>query len=266
MKASYWILIGLLGAFATSCQKVIDVDLNEANPRIVIEARYNATDELITATISYTGSFFGTDDPTLVNDASVLIMDGNGSTTTVPSVGNGKYELAGYASTIGMTYTLQVIHNGTTYTASSTLMPTLVQETPTYEYYDSGFFGEDGGYLVSFLFQDPVGLGNCYKVILTGNDTTYNKLDEILIGDDALTDGNIIERPAFEFFQPGDTVSFEVQSIDQPIYDYYNELLTLAGGGGNSAAPANPTYYWTNEALGYFSAYTYSKNGVLIVE
>lgn len=260
-----WILIALVTVGFTSCQKVIDVDLNDADPKIVIEATYNGTDSLVHVKVSYTASFFDDSEPTLVNDASVMITDGNGTSTIVPTIGNGMYELPAYAPSIGTTYTVTVIHNGTTYTATSTLMPTLVQQTPIFDFYESGFFGEDGGYLVSCVYQDPSGLGNCYKAILTANDTVYDALNEILIGDDLLTDGNLIERPAIQFFQAGDTISYELQSIDQGVYEYYNELLTLAGGQ-QSAAPANPTYYWTNEALGYFSAYTYSKNGVTIVE
>lgn len=262
---NFWILFALLTLATTSCQKVIDVDLNDANPRMVIEAKYNATDSIVLVVVSYTTSYFDNAPPQYVDNATVIITDGNGIGTLVPSIGQGVYQLNNYIPQTGTTYTMTVSHDGVDYTASSTLMPTLVQEIPTYEYYDSGFFSETGGYLVSFGFQDPTGLGNCYKAILTANDTTHNKLDEILIGDDELTDGNFIERPAFEFFDVGDTVSFEIQAIDQRAYDYYNELLTLTGGQ-SSAAPANPTYYWSNEALGSFIAYSYSRNGVTVTE
>jgi len=119
---------------------------------------------------------------------------------------------------------------------------------------------------VFFKFQDPIGQGNYYNVIFKANDTLYNKAEELILGDDDLTDGNLIERPIFQdYYDVGDTISFELQAINKNVYDYYSELQTIAGGQ-SSAAPANPTYYWSNKALGYFSAYYYTKNGIKIVE
>lgn len=257
--------LGIILAF-NSCQKVIDVDLNDASEKIVIEANYNATDSVVIVNVSYTSSFFDTYTPSLVNDAFITITDGLGITTTIPSIGNGKYQLSNYIPTEGMTYTISVTHNSVTYVGLSELKPALTMLEPRTEFLEVGFFGEEGGYLVFFKFQDPLGIGNYYNVITTANDTIYNKANELVLGDDELTDGNLVERPVFfGYYEVGDTVSFELQAINKEVYDYYVELQTIAGGQ-SSAAPANPTYFWSNDALGYFSAYYYTKNGVKITE
>lgn len=264
-KYSYLLAIGILVLIA-SCQKVIDVDLNSADPKMVIEANFNATDSIVNVKVSYTANYFGSTSPTNVDDALVTITDGNGINLAIPLVGNGMYTLNNYIPTSGMTYTISVTHDGQTYTSTSLLSPQLDMQVPRTEFFDVGFFGEEGGYLVFFKFQDPVGLGNYYNVIFKANDTLYNKVPDFILGDDELTDGNLIERPIFQdYYEVGDTISFELQAINKSVYDYYTELQTIAGGQ-SSAAPANPTYYWSNKALGYFSAYYYTKNGIKIVE
>lgn len=257
--------LGIVLAF-NACQKVIDVDLNDADKKMIIEANFNATDSVVTVKVSYTSSFFDTYVPSTVDDAVVSITDGNGNTLAIPSIGTGQYTLENYIPTEGMTYTINVSHDGVTYSAQSELKPALTMEVPRTEFFELGFFGEDGGYLVFFKFQDPQGIGNYYNVITTANDTIYNKANELVLGDDELTDGNLVERPVFfGYYEVGDTVSFELQAINKKVYDYYVELQTIAGGQ-SSAAPANPTYFWSNKALGYFSAYYYTKNGVKITE
>ena len=84
--------------------------------------------------------------------------------------------------------------------------------------------------------------------------------------DDRFTDGNPISRPLFldPLFQLSDTIGMELRSIDEVVYDYYTELLTIAGSQA-SAAPANPESNWNNDALGYFSAYSNSTQEVIVL-
>lgn len=248
-----------------SCQKVIDVDLNESDPKIVIEANFSASDSVVSVIVSYTSSYFNEYSQNTVDNAVVIITDGNGATTVIPSVGNGEYSISNYIPTEGMTYSISVSHDGSTYTSSSKLNAPLAMLVPRSEFYEQGFFTEEGGYLIFFKFNDPVGKGNYYNVIYRANDTLYNQVQDFVLGDDDLTDGNLIERPVFEYYKVNDTISFELQAIDKKVYDYYSELQTIAGGQ-SSAAPANPKYFWTNNGLGYFSAYFSSENGIRVTE
>lgn len=267
MKKIFFAFILLNIALLNSCQKVIDVDLNEADKKIVIEANYIATDSLVNVRLTNTSSFFQAYSPDYINDAVVVISDGNGVSTTIPFVADGIYTLTSYTPTPGMTYTITVSHGGINYSASSSLEPELIMQTPYSQFLEQGFFGEPGGYLVFFKFQDPIGQGNYYNVIAQANDTIYNQVSDLTIGNDELTDGNIVERPVFTgYYAVGDTITYELQAINKKMYDYYSELQTIAGGGQGSAAPANPTYFWSNKGLGYFSAYYYTKNGLRIVE
>lgn len=244
-----------------SCRKEIHVDLNDANPKLVIEANYIATDSIVKVIVSQTGNYFDEFSINVINDAVVSIKENNGSYVSVPLIGNGIYELAGYAPTYGATYTIQVQHNGIEYEANSNLMPVMDFQSSSYEYLDASFFS-DAGYQVTYSFQDPAGLGNCYKVIETYSDTTFDKFGEFRFGNDAYTDGNIRELKIRNAFNMGDTIEVELQSINQAIYEYYDQLTSNTSSF--TAAQGNPNYFWTNEALGYFSAYGYKRKEIVI--
>ncbi|HIP33073.1 MAG TPA: DUF4249 domain-containing protein [Crocinitomicaceae bacterium] len=262
------ILFSLLSAIiiVASCQKVIDVDLNDANPKVVIEANYTAEDSTVLLKLSLTTSYFEPSTPSTLNGAIVNIIDGNGIATPLVSIGNGEYELTAYVPAFNTTYKMTVLYDGTTYTATS-LLPNIVPLSPiTYEF-SPGFFGFGEGYFVNEIYDDPAGVPNFYLAILSKNGRERNKVTDFIMGDDRLSDGNPVTRPLFidTLFSIGDTIDLELQSIDEKIFDYYSEIQSIAGSGQATAAPSNPISVWNNDALGYFSAYGNSRQTVIIL-
>ncbi|MDB2657470.1 DUF4249 domain-containing protein [Crocinitomicaceae bacterium] len=256
-------ILGLV-VLASSCQKVIDVDLNEGNQNIVIEGNYTGEDSTVRVGVTLTSSYFNNDPSPTVDNALVTITDQNGIPTVVPSAGNGQYVLSGYAPDYGTSYTLSVVYDGATYSAACS-MPTPVQMDPiTYQYLD-GFFGADPGYVSILNFQDPELTTDFYQIVITENGTSFDRIDQIQTQDDALTNGNYIQRPLFlnELSLLGDTISYEFRTVDKAIFDYTFQAADIAGGS-NSAAPGNPITNWDNGALGYFSAYGVSRDSVVI--
>lgn len=247
-----------------SCQKVIDVDLNESNPVIVIEANFRAEDSTVLVRITQTSNYFDNSASPEINSASVTITDHVGNPTVIPSIGNGKYELSSYAPIFNTTYTLTVAYNDESYSALCSMNSPVQLEDITYQYFD-GFFGSDGGYVPFLNYQDPQNTEDYYAIILSRNDTLYNTLDDIFLQDDMLTNGNFVQRPLFgnSFYQLDDSVHMELRTIDKRIFNYISETQSISGGQ-NSAAPGNPTNNWTNGALGYFSAYSSSRKSVII--
>jgi hypothetical protein len=194
----------------------------------------------------------------------VVIVDQNGNSSAVPFISNGYYELSDYAPEFDANYTLNVTVNGETYTASCILPATVPLDPITYQFFE-GFFGAAGGYAPFLNYTDPAGVENYYQIILSRNDTTYNKMSQIFTQDDQLTDGNFVGRPLFtsSLYQLGDSVHMELRSVDKRMYDYVNEAQSIIGGN-NSAAPGNPTTNWDNGALGYFNAYSSSRQSIII--
>ena len=257
-------LFAIIIAFS-SCTKVIDVDLNETDPKFVAEANYTAEDSTVRVQLTLTSSYFDSNASPTLDNLVVIITDHLGSSQTVPFMGNGYYELSNYIPIFGTNYTLTVQYNGVTYTANSVMNPPIPLEEITYDYFPA-FFGLDPGYLINLRFNDPPSIPNQYIIALSINHVPDTKLTSLFLQDDDYSDGNLVERPLFanEFFQENDTVEIEMRSVDKPVYDYFSEILSIAGGQ-SSAAPANPKTNWDNKALGYFSAYSSSRREVIII-
>lgn len=256
------LILGLI-TFA-SCQKVIDVDLNEANPVTVIEANYTAEDSTVRVFITETSNFFSGDSEPTVDDAIVTITDQAGNSQLVPFISEGWYVLENYIPAYGTTYTMTVLSDGVTYTASCDMHSLIPQLGILYDYIEPGPFSGEGGYGVAVSYNDPAAAaGDFTSVLISKNGYQMSGLNDITLSDDQLTNGNLVIRPLFvEIFDLGDTVEIELRTIDEKIFRYYNELISLTDP--NSAAPANPDYRWENRALGYFSAYPSSRQSVII--
>jgi len=248
-----------------SCQKEIDVDLNETSPVIVLEGNYSSEDSTVVLQVSLTSSYFNSGTSPSIDNLAPIIKDANGVSQTLVSYGDGIYALTDYIPTYNSNYTLEVLYDGQLYSATSTLSEPVTLDPITYEY-TTGFFGSAEGNFTYLNFTDPIGAGNFYIVNLSLNDENFDGLSDLVLQDDRFSDGNPVSRPIFfdPLFQIGDTVGMELKSVDEVIYDYYTEAQTISGGA-DSAAPANPKSNWNNSALGYFSAYSKSNQEVIIL-
>jgi hypothetical protein len=258
----YILILSAIVLFS-SCTKVIEVDLNDSNPSVVLEANYTANDSTVRLDARYTANFFGSSTPEDINNAVVTITDQSGAATSVPFSANGHYELTSYPAQFNTTYTLSVIVGETNYTAACEMNDTIAQSPLYYEFFEQGFFGGDGGYLLNLVYQDPPVEGDYTISIYWRNDTISDGIDSYMLNDDLFTNGNIVFRPFItEYFRENDELRVELRTVDKKIYDYYTELASLADP--NSAAPANPEYIWSDKALGYFSAYGFSEQSAIM--
>jgi hypothetical protein len=247
-----------------SCQKVIDVDLNESNPQTVIEGNYTAEDSTVVVRITNTSSYFNSDASQTVNNADVTITDVNGLTTNIPFVEAGIYILENYAPEFDTEYILSVQANGETFSATCEMRTPVLIDDITYEFFPS-IFGADAGYAPFLNYQDPADQTDFHLITLGVNSKEWSELTDILQQDDSLVNGNYVERPLFgrSLFEFGDTVHMHFRTVDEKIYSYYGQAISNATGGGSSA-PGNPDSNWDNGALGFFSAYSSSRKSVVI--
>ena len=263
MKALFY-LLGLFTIF-TSCQKVIDVDLNDSNPQFVIEANYTAEDSTVRMRMTKSSGYFDSNPTPIVNNAVATISDEAGNSQTLINLGDGNYILTAYIPNFNTTYTMSVLHDGVTYTSSTALSSIVPLNGVTYEFFPD-FFDSGEGYRVYLNYTDPGVVANYYFALITHNGNIRNDVSNFILSDDQVTDGNMIERPLFidTLFQIGDTIEIELRSVGQNVFEYYSEVQTIAGDGQGNAAPANPPKMWGNEAFGYFCAYGNDRNSVII--
>ncbi len=246
----------------SSCQQVIEIDLNEDNPYLVVEA--NITDQPGPYNVKLTRSV-NFDDfnifPTLDN-ATVIISDTFGNTDTLIHLDSGRYQTKLIQGIENSMYYLTIFTPSDTVTGSC-YMP---QKVP----FDSvrftliNWFGKTR-YLITPHFTDPPEPGNFYRFILYKNGKKRNAL---YVFNDVGVNGQPNSRSflAGGSIDPGDTIEVEMQCIEKRIYDYYFSLNQIAGSLLlQSATPSNPvSNLQGNRVLGYFNACTSQKITVIL--
>lgn len=253
-----------------SCEKEIDLDLDDKSGNIVIEA--NITDQpgpyfvKITKSVGFTES----NQYPAVTDAQVILSDNTGQTEILQYAGDGKYKTTAFSGVSGRVYTLKVHAEGMLYTAQSTMPEAVEFEELTQ---DSFTFGGETSYTLLPVFKDPAALGNRYLFNFTINDKPKKTFE---VFSDNINNGLVNQRPLIlpnddkdensHKVVVGDTIHVEMQCIDHNIFTYYSALLEISGNGGSGGGPtpSNPPSNINNGALGYFSAHTTQKKSFVI--
>jgi hypothetical protein len=263
------IKVGLLALLFTSCQDVIEIDLNDAAPQFVIEGAVTDQPGLYRVSITKTVNFEQPNEYPAVSGALVTLSDG-AVKDTLAEVAPGIYETQHLPQgEPGRTYSLTVRAEGQTFAASSAMPAAVPFDTLTL---DRGTlpFGGGESILVVPNYTDPLGFGNYYRFIQWNNG---ERLPNIFVADDRNSDGIRVTRPLFapggddgeDELAVGDTVLVEMQSIDRATYKYLYALDANSGNGPNASVPANPDNNFGGACLGYFSAHTVQRR-VLVVE
>lgn len=256
----YFVLVFTTVLFS-SCEDVIDVDLNNAEPKLVIDGIIKWQKETTGAEqvikLSLTNDFF-TNDILAANGASVTITNSLNETFIFLEDGvTGNYICNNFNPVIGETYSLVVVYNGELYSATNTFVsgpPILnVQQEIA-----QGFGGEDE-IEVKYFFQDNGSEDNYY---LLGVKNPNKQIPEFGVVSDEFFQGNLM----FGFYgssetESGITLKLSVQGITFGYYNYMNILTTIAGSGtGNPFATPPATLRGNiinqtnsdNFPLGYF--------------
>ncbi|PZX59463.1 DUF4249 domain-containing protein [Hydrotalea sandarakina] len=251
----YIALLFLTGLF--SCKKIINIDLKNVAPQLVIEGTVTNSSPA-KVLLSKTVNFSADNVFPPVTDATVTISDLYGNVYPLLQTSPGTYTNNNLIGTPGATYRLQVVQGGNTYTASST-MPQQVNLDALLT--DNIVFAGKIIPIIQPQYTDPVNVANYYWFIEYINGVENKR---IFVWDDNLTNGGVSTRPLIEpdsTINAGDTIMVEMRCIDKPIYQYVRGLQDLQN---NAATPANPTSNISGGVLGYFSAHTRQRKSVVI--
>lgn len=261
----------------TSCQEEIDLKLDDDFTRIVVEGAITDEAKAHEVILTKTTSYFYSEVPPPVTGAKVTITDGNFTfNLTENPVGSGKYYTDPSVKGVpGRTYTLKIENvdlnaddEMETYTAETIMRKTMAMDTVIAEPYEPGDLNSDYG-IYGWAHEDPEP-GNCYQWVYYKNGVLESDtLDETNFTDDEFVNGNYIQ--GFEVFwdvkaKPGDTIVVETRSITEEYLTYMFELMsqTSWNAGNFGGPPANVFGNISDGGLGYFNAYSISKNYTVI--
>ncbi|MCF0048587.1 DUF4249 domain-containing protein [Dyadobacter sp. LJ53] len=251
------LLIGLLN----SCTDIIDVNVPNGGARLVVDAsikwQKGTTGKTQTINLRKSTAFFDKNPDVPVTGASVTVTKENdGSVFVFADQNNGSYTAIDFVPEINASYTLKILYNGNSYTATETLIA-----APVINRVEQKIEGSDGDeeIVLQVFFDDLGAVKNYYLGEFTPSNLPLPSLGVI---SDKFSDGNenYIENDN-ENNVAGVTVGINVYGISKRYYDYLNILIQQSGSDEGGPFPTIPVPLKGNctnvndsneEVLGYF--------------
>ncbi|WP_310556168.1 DUF4249 domain-containing protein [Flavobacterium sp.] len=260
-KITLYLFITTLFLTLSSCEKVIDLELDTAPPKLVIDAsikwQRGTTGSYQKIKLTTTTSYFSYTIP-IVSGANVVVENSSNTVFNFTELNaSGEYICNNFIPVINETYKLTVTQNGQTYTATEKLYSTseiedIEQKTV------SGFDGDQ--IQVKFLFQDNGSENNYYLTTFKQNNIA---VPEFFAESDEFYQGNKM----FGFYtedslKPGNILDMSVQGISKKYYNFMQKLISISGNGGGNPFSTPPAALigniknqtdTNNPPLGFFS-------------
>lgn len=261
MKKGNILILFILTLFLNSCEEVVDVDLDTAAPKLVIEAAINwekgssGSEQIIKLTT--TAGYFEDKIPTVSNATVYITNSSNLQFNFVEVPDTGRYVCSNFVPVMDEQYTLTVISNGNTYKATETLK-SVAPITRIEQNNEGGFLGKD--IEIRAFYDDPADIDNYY---LYKYEYSNNIKANYYASEDKFYQGNeFYSSSDDDELKTGDVVKLTHYGISKQYYNYINILVSIAGSGGGGPFQSPPatvrgnvinTTDSANYPLGYFS-------------
>ena len=226
-----YIFLSFLFIFSTSCVDVIDVDVPTETPRLVIEASLDwekgTVGNVQNIKLSLSRPFFEITIPSVENAVVTVVKNDDNTTFTFAHQNDGIYTTNNFIPQIGQSYTLTVLYNNETYTATETLSA-VPEITSVYQSIEGGF--DEELIEISVTFNDPVEENNYLMKFTKQNDDVFPVFYSF---DDEFRNGNEItifyerdiEDSQHQNFEVGDIININFHAISKRYYNYMSLLL-----------------------------------------
>ena len=245
-------LIGLMGLMA-SCEKDIDIDYHQVEPRYVVEA--GLTTDRTTVRITTTQAMDDNSNGIGVDGATVVVTSGDSINRKLTYSGKGYYTSA-LRGTPGTRYTLTIDVDGHRFTSTSTMQP-----QPTFNAFRFVWkkVTTERVMLGALRIQDIPSSTNYYFLHIYRNNIGYrwaviadNQRDatgEIQQLFNCVSERDQEKGTSGDVLHDGDRIHIEIRAIDRPAYDYLYSMQLMDNTG------TNPISNFEGGCLGYFTAY-----------
>jgi hypothetical protein len=250
-----------LSFLITSCEKVLNIPLNTAETRTVIEGVINDEMGNNYVLLSRTHSVYTQANFPKISDAVITVTDDLSNVyafTEVDSVA-GRYTCPTLKAEPKRKYELSVNIDGEFYTADSYAPPTPKIDSISTIQEDYGL-SQILGYVPHTVYvhtTDNAATEDYYrfKIWINGDESIF-----VYIGNDDFINGQSFNAPFLgELADDGDSIQIVQIACDEAYYRYQYSLPSAQGGSGGTfaVAPGNPVGNIEGDmVVGYFTALT----------
>ena len=267
-----WIIAIIISALFMSCEKVIDLDLNSAEPRIVIEGNITSDPGPYQVSITTSGDYYTAEGIMPVSGAEVIVVDNLNHADTLSEVSDGKYLTKNLIGESDRTYSIKVVYKDKEYTGSDYLPTKVYIDSLSFEKMEFGGPGsgnkEKPRFTIYCYFTDPIETIDYYRFNVSVNDSTISgRMNYYSLSSDQLINGKYVKYALWGVeAMTGDTISVRLDCIGFNTYEYFRTLNDALSSGGMGSTPYNPISNLSNKALGYFGAYTADLKRIRVYE
>ncbi|MEM7371347.1 MAG: DUF4249 family protein [Bacteroidota bacterium] len=254
MNSYHLSILAILALFFSACTEVIEIEADQADSKVVIEATLTNTPLNNQVILTQSAGFYETGSYPRISDAIVKVIDEQGTEVQLTESEEGVYQSDGWIGQADQVYQLQVEVQGETYGGLSYLPEPIQLDSLSYMY-ESGSPFREAGFVPTVYFSSDRPESDTYVRFFIRHNGRLLRQYDLYNGNQPRGEGGSIS-----FFQnsfaSGDTLQIIAASIDKSVYDYYFQLAEITGNGAGpgAAAPSNPTSNLSNDALGYFGA------------
>lgn len=281
MRFYKYIYIALASVAFASCTQDIDINLDSAEPELVVEGVVTTDTTTHTIYLKKTAEYFSNKPAEVISGATVTLSDGTSTITLYedPSKKGAYHTPADYYGVVGRTYTLKISNidinsDGVKeeFQATSTI-PTKYQ-VDKISVNKERSFGSDR-WLVNVWMQDPQNERNYYLLKAYRNDTCVTDSMQLWgIASDEIFKGYYLDNVRMisledipsQRLQNNDKVTLEVSGISEDYMYFINDVI-LEYWGRNPLFGGQPANVRTNikqtspagetqKAHGFFAAYS----------
>ena len=233
-------VLGCLAAAA--CERIVEVEIPEPEPMLVVEGRIELVKEAPGGTqtirLRTTDAFFSNRATPPATGAIVTVTDGVGRVHAFAEAEPGHYVTHDLHARIGETYTLSIEYGGDRYAASASLLQVAPIDSLYFMFEEETLINDQEGYRAAIDYVDPPGGPHFYlwEQFVDGvNEPPPSSGNQFnLISRDELYDGEPVIG-----FQPNDEIVIEAGAqvairqvaLSRRGYDYYYAIFEQNGLG-----------------------------------
>ena len=239
----------------SSCTEKIELDLDNATPKIIIEGSISNYFDNHRVTITKSQDYYNFNLPEAVENAEVQIISQQ-DTFNLFEVAKGVY-ITGYIKGIpGNTYTLVVNIENHIFSAQSTMPPEPVIDSIKFEPNED----KPDVFDVLLYTQEPPEDNYYYWGLMKDRYLVTTSLDKLRFANDDLINGNYLSGLKVHAIEaePGSRVTLIMASIPGDYFNYCLSILkeTKYSDSPFEPAPSNPETNIKGSAFGFFHAYS----------